>query len=81
MLYGIDREDKLSADNKSVVVNYQDELAKRLGSLCSTVATSMSQQNENLQCIDKLCHTLLDIHNEVEFSLSINVPYCIGCIA
>ncbi|XP_057549595.1 kinesin-like protein KIN-5C [Amaranthus tricolor] len=60
----IDREDKLSADNKSVVVNYQDELAKRLGSLCSTVAASMSQQNENLQCIDKLCHTLLDIHNE-----------------
>lgn len=60
----IDREDKLSADNKSVVDDYQAELVKRLGSLCSTVAASMSQQNENLQSIDKLCHSLLDNHNE-----------------
>lgn len=62
---GTDREDKLSADNKSVVDDYQAELVKRLGSLCSTVAASMSQQNENLQSIDKLCHSLLDNHNEV----------------
>ncbi|KNA19863.1 hypothetical protein SOVF_057510 [Spinacia oleracea] len=60
----IDREDKLNADNKSVVESYQTELVKRLGSLCSTVASSMSQQNENLQSIDKLCHSLIDNHNE-----------------
>uniref|UniRef100_A0A803L2W5 Kinesin-like protein n=1 Tax=Chenopodium quinoa TaxID=63459 RepID=A0A803L2W5_CHEQI len=60
----IDREDQLSADNKSVVENYQTELLKRLGSLCSTVASSMSQQNENLQSIDKLCHSMIHNHNE-----------------
>ncbi|XP_021766534.1 kinesin-like protein KIN-5C [Chenopodium quinoa] len=59
----IDREDQLNADNKSVVENYQTELLKRLGSLCSTVASSMSQQNENLQSIDKLCHSMIDNHN------------------
>ncbi|XP_074285951.1 kinesin-like protein KIN-5C [Silene latifolia] len=60
----LDREDKLSSDNKSVITNYQAELEKRLGALCSTVAASMSQQNEQLECIDKLCHSLLDNHNE-----------------
>lgn len=65
VLWETDREDKVSADNKSVVETYQAELAKRLGSLCSTVAASMSQQNENLQCIDNICHSLIDKHNEV----------------
>ncbi|KAL9227692.1 hypothetical protein vseg_003350 [Gypsophila vaccaria] len=60
----LDREDKLSVDNKSVITNYQAELGKRLGTLCNTVAASMSQQNEQLECIDKLCHSLLHNHNE-----------------
>ncbi|KAJ8435627.1 hypothetical protein Cgig2_000293 [Carnegiea gigantea] len=65
LLYSkIDREDKLNADNKSVVMSYQAELAKQLGSLCSTVASSISQQDEHLQCVDRLCHSLLNTYNE-----------------
>ncbi|GAB4833367.1 Kinesin-like protein KIN-5C [Ancistrocladus abbreviatus] len=60
----IAREDKLNTDNKSVVINYQEDLVQKLGSLCSTVAASMSRQDEHLQCVDKLCHSLLDAHNE-----------------
>ena len=65
MLWRSEREDKLSSDNKSVLATYQAELAKRRGVLCSTVASSMSQQNEQLECIDKICYSLLDHHNEV----------------
>ncbi|KAL2900174.1 Kinesin-like protein KIN-5C [Bienertia sinuspersici] len=59
----IDREDKLNAGNKSVVEKYQAELANRLGSLCNTVAASMSQQNENLHSVDKICHSLINNHS------------------
>ncbi|KAM2878321.1 hypothetical protein FF1_013940 [Malus domestica] len=55
----IGREDKLSADNRLVVNNYQDDLAKQVGSLCKMVATSMSHQNEHLQCVENLCHYFL----------------------
>ncbi|RXH76322.1 hypothetical protein DVH24_019210 [Malus domestica] len=55
----IGREDKLSADNRLVVNNYQEDLAKQVGSLCKMVATSMSHQNEHLQCVENLCHYFL----------------------
>nr|GMD03942.1 kinesin-like protein KIN-5C [Ipomoea batatas] len=45
------REDKLSADNRSVVNGFQAELANQLGSVCNRVAMSMSQQSEHLQCV------------------------------
>jgi len=64
-----DREDKLNADNKSVVTSYRAELAKRLSSLCSTVASSISQQDEQLQCVDRLCHCLLNTYNEVAYQI------------
>ncbi|GAB2292440.1 hypothetical protein Dimus_026680 [Dionaea muscipula] len=41
----IGMEDKLSLLN----------LAKKIGSLCCTVASSMSQQKEHLKCVDELC--------------------------
>lgn len=53
----IGREDKLSADNRLVVNSYQDDLAKRVGSLCQMVETSMSRQNELLQGVANLCHS------------------------
>ncbi|KAK3043529.1 hypothetical protein RJ639_002108 [Escallonia herrerae] len=60
----IAREDKLNADNRSVVNNYQADLAQEVGSLCNTVAASVSQQNEHLQCIEKFCHSFLDINDK-----------------
>ncbi|KAI8016225.1 Kinesin-like protein KIN-5C [Camellia lanceoleosa] len=65
----IAREDKLNADNRSVVNDFQTELAQQLGSLCNTVATSMSRQSEHLQCIEKHCHSFLDIHNKAVIDL------------
>ncbi|XP_021819900.1 kinesin-like protein KIN-5C [Prunus avium] len=58
----IGREDKLSADNRLLVNNYQADLAQQIGSLCQMVATSMSCQNEHLQCVENLCHSFLTAH-------------------
>ncbi|XP_027903365.1 kinesin-like protein KIN-5C [Vigna unguiculata] len=60
----IGREDKLNSDNRAVVTNYQAELAQQVGSLCSTVATSLSEQNEHLEGVKKLCHSFLDVHDK-----------------
>jgi kinesin family protein 11 len=59
------REDKLNSDNRAVVDNFQVELAQQVGSLCNTVATSLSRQNEHLQCVENLCHSFMGIHDKV----------------
>ncbi|XP_044489949.1 kinesin-like protein KIN-5C [Mangifera indica] len=64
LLQKIGREDKLNADNRSVVINFQQELAQQIGSLCSMVDSSMSQQNEHLRHVEDLCHSFLDIHDK-----------------
>ncbi|RVX11854.1 Kinesin-like protein KIN-5C [Vitis vinifera] len=69
LFYKIDREDKLNASNRSVVNSFQAELAQQISSLCNTVATSMSQQNEHLQCIETLCHSFLDTHQKAVLDL------------
>lgn len=57
--------------------NYQADLAQQIGSLCQMVATSMSRQNEHLQCVENLCHSFLTAHVKVlfecfqQFSLSL----------
>ncbi|XP_057425345.1 kinesin-like protein KIN-5C [Lotus japonicus] len=60
----IGREDKLNSDNRAVVNKFQVELTEKVGSLCNTVSTSLSQQNEHLQCVEDLCHSFLGIHDE-----------------
>ncbi|KAJ7976146.1 Kinesin-like protein [Quillaja saponaria] len=60
----IGREDKLSSDNRAVVNNFQVDLAQKVGSLCNTVATSLSRQNEHLQSVEKLCHSFLGDHDK-----------------
>ncbi|XP_077241300.1 P-loop containing nucleoside triphosphate hydrolases superfamily protein [Tasmannia lanceolata] len=60
----IAREDNLNATNRSVVDNFQSELAKHIGVLCGTVATSVARQNEHLQCVEKLCGSCLDFHDK-----------------
>ncbi|GMI96676.1 hypothetical protein like AT2G36200 [Hibiscus trionum] len=60
----IGREDKLNSDNRVVVNNFQVELAQQIGSLCNLVASSVSQQNEHLQGVEKLCCSFTDIHDK-----------------
>ncbi|XP_061366744.1 kinesin-like protein KIN-5C isoform X2 [Gastrolobium bilobum] len=65
----IGREDRLNSDNRAVVNNFQAELAQQVGSLCNTVATSLSEQIEQLQCVEKLCHSFLGIHDKAVIDL------------
>ncbi|XP_061353443.1 kinesin-like protein KIN-5C [Gastrolobium bilobum] len=69
----IGREDKLNSDNRAVVNNFQMELAQQVGSLCNTVATSLSQQNEHLECVENLCHSFLGIHDKAVVDLKSKV--------
>ena len=63
------REDKLSAGNRSVVNKFESELAQDVGSLCNMVAASVSQQNEQLLCIEKFCDTFISISDKVLLDL------------
>ncbi|KAI7726739.1 hypothetical protein M8C21_025922 [Ambrosia artemisiifolia] len=66
-------EDKLSAGNRSVVNKFESELAQDVGSLCNMVATSVSQQNEQLQCIEKFCDTFINISDKAITDLKTKV--------
>ncbi|GKA84884.1 kinesin-like protein KIN-5C [Tanacetum coccineum] len=65
----IAREDKLSAGNRSVVSKYESELTQDVKSLCNTLTTSVSQQNEQLQCIEKFCHTFINVNDKAIIDL------------
>ncbi|XP_038903563.1 kinesin-like protein KIN-5C [Benincasa hispida] len=60
----IGREDKLNTENRAVVDNYQIELTQQIGSVCNIISTSLSRQNEHLQCVEKICHSFLDKHEK-----------------
>ncbi|XVE75941.1 hypothetical protein DITRI_Ditri12bG0132500 [Diplodiscus trichospermus] len=60
----IGREDKLNADNRVVVNNFQVELAEQIGCLCNLVASAVSRQNKHLQSVEKLCNYFKDIHDK-----------------
>ncbi|MBA0793451.1 hypothetical protein Gohar_017855, partial [Gossypium harknessii] len=60
----IGREDKLNADNRVVVNNYQVELAQQIGSICNLVSSLMSQQNEHHESVEKLCRSFTDTHQK-----------------
>ncbi|CAI9781876.1 unnamed protein product [Fraxinus pennsylvanica] len=59
------RGDKLNADNMSTVYTFQAELVQQLGTLCNTLATSISYQSEHLQCVENLCNSFLEVHDKV----------------
>ena len=59
------RENKLSADNRKVVDNYQAELSEQISSLFNMVASCLSQQNAHLQGVNKLSQSRLEAHNKV----------------
>ncbi|KAI3902650.1 hypothetical protein MKW92_050246 [Papaver armeniacum] len=60
----LDREDKLNVKNRSVVDKFQAELAEKINTLCSTVSTSLSEQNEHIHSVEKLCQSLLEYHDK-----------------
>ena len=59
------RENKLSADNRKVVDNYQAELSEQISNLFSMVASCLSQQNAQLHGVNKLSQSRLEAHNKV----------------
>nr|CAD1825868.1 unnamed protein product [Ananas comosus var. bracteatus] len=65
----IAREDKQNAANRSVVDSFKADLKEKLGALCSTVASSMTQQNEHLRSVEKLCQSCLDFHEKAALGL------------
>lgn len=65
----IGREDKLNADNRSTVNNFQFDLAQQLGTLSSSLAASVSCQREHLQCVESLCHSFLQVHDKTRVEL------------
>ncbi|CAL0310527.1 unnamed protein product [Lupinus luteus] len=69
----IGREDKLNSDNRTVVNNFEVELAQQVGSLRNTVAQSLSKQNEHLQSVEKLCHSFLGINDKTIIDLKTKV--------
>ncbi|CAH1418763.1 unnamed protein product [Lactuca virosa] len=58
------REDKLNAGNRSVINKFECKLAQDVGSLSNMVAASVSQQNEQLQCIEKFYNIFISINDQ-----------------
>ncbi|KAL0344803.1 UNVERIFIED_CONTAM: Kinesin-like protein KIN-5C [Sesamum radiatum] len=65
----IAREDKLNADNRSIVNSFQADLSQQLGTLCDSLASSVSRQSEHLQSVENLCNAFLQVHDKT-FSAS-----------
>ncbi|XP_038973722.1 kinesin-like protein KIN-5C [Phoenix dactylifera] len=60
----IAREDKLNVANRSIVNNFQADLAAKIGTLCNTVVAALDRQNEHLRSVEKLCQSSLDFHDK-----------------
>ncbi|KAL0669135.1 hypothetical protein Bca4012_031839 [Brassica carinata] len=58
------RENKLSADNRKVVDNYQAELSEQISNMFSMVASCLSQQNAQIYGVNKLSQSRLEAHNK-----------------
>ncbi|KAL0426556.1 UNVERIFIED_CONTAM: Kinesin-like protein KIN-5C [Sesamum latifolium] len=65
----IAREDKLNADNRSIVSSFQADLCQQLGTLCDSLASSVSRQSEHLQSVENLCNAFLQVHDKASIEL------------
>ncbi|XP_020549377.1 kinesin-like protein KIN-5C [Sesamum indicum] len=65
----IDREDKLNAGNRSIVNTFQADLSQQLGTLCDSLASSVSRQSEHLQSVENLCNAFLQVHDKASVEL------------
>ncbi|KAF3773192.1 kinesin-related protein [Nymphaea thermarum] len=60
----IERKEKLNAGNKSLVDEFKTELFEKLNVLSNIVDTSMSQQIQYLEAVEKQCSSCLDFHDK-----------------
>ncbi|KMZ74969.1 Kinesin-related protein-like [Zostera marina] len=58
------KENHLIATNKSVINRFQGDLVGKMSSLCSTVDSSMTQQNNQIQQMEEFCRSYLDFHDK-----------------
>ncbi|XP_051150145.1 kinesin-like protein KIN-5C [Andrographis paniculata] len=63
------REEKMNAANRSTVDSFQADLTQQLSMLCNLVTGSVSQQDEHLQCVEKICNSLLEVHEKASTEL------------
>jgi hypothetical protein len=64
----IDRGEKLSATNRSVVNTFQTDLASKLDILSATLNASIDQQNKHLKSVEDLCQSCVDSHDKVDIT-------------
>jgi kinesin family member 11 len=64
----IDRGEKLSATNRSVVNTFQTDLASKLDILSATLNASIDQQNKHLESVEDLCQSCVDSHDKVDIT-------------
>ncbi|KAF3782104.1 kinesin-related protein [Nymphaea thermarum] len=60
----IERKEKLNAGNRSLVDEFKTELFEKLNVLSNIVDTSMSQQIQYLEAVEKQCSSCLDFHDK-----------------
>ncbi|XP_051132208.1 kinesin-like protein KIN-5C [Andrographis paniculata] len=69
LFHKIAREDRLNADNRLTVNNFQADLTQQLDVLCNLVSGSISRQNEHLHCVENLCNSFLVEHDKASLDL------------
>ncbi|KAK3124120.1 hypothetical protein QOZ80_8AG0640690 [Eleusine coracana subsp. coracana] len=65
----INRGEKLSATNRTVVNTFQTDLASKLDILSSTLNSSIDQQNKHLKSVEDLCQSCVDSHDKATSEL------------
>lgn len=60
-----DREDQLSAANRSIVNNFQADLEEKIRILCSTVSSFIARQKEQLESVEEICKSCIEFQDKV----------------
>uniref|UniRef100_A0A1D1YQW4 Kinesin-related protein n=1 Tax=Anthurium amnicola TaxID=1678845 RepID=A0A1D1YQW4_9ARAE len=66
----IDREDQLNATNRTIVDHFQAGFEKKMRSLCSTLASFIARQKEQLQSMEKTCKSCFEFHDKSSMELT-----------
>ncbi|CAA6660649.1 unnamed protein product [Spirodela intermedia] len=66
----IDREDQLSAANRSIVNNFQADLEDKIRTLCSTVSSFIARQKEQLESVEEICKACIEYQDKSSMELA-----------
>ncbi|KAH9322160.1 hypothetical protein KI387_016799, partial [Taxus chinensis] len=58
------RKENVSAGNRSLVNNFQTQLAEQIGRLCNTVVESMAQQNKHLHSLEQQFQSCMEFKDK-----------------